>query len=104
MKSEEKITESEKDKYVEKRKAEIDKWNDELSDLDAKIEAAGADAKAKLEHKEHVAVLRQKRDEARAKLKEIEVAGDDRWEGLREGLENTWTNIKYGFEKVKAKF
>lgn len=104
MKSEEKMTESEKDKYVEKRKAEINKWNDELSDLDARIEAAGADAKAKLEHKEHVAVLRQKRDEARAKLKEIEVAGDDRWEGLREGLENTWTNIKYGFEKVKAKF
>jgi uncharacterized protein YhaN len=94
----------EKQKYVEKRKAQIDKWNDEIEDLNAKIAMADADAEAKLEHKAHVATLRQKRDEARAKLTEIEEADNDRWEDLKDGMENIWTNIKDGFEKVKAKF
>ena len=93
-----------KDKYVEKREAEIEKWNADLEDLEAKIAAAGADAKAKLEHKEHINALRQKRDEAKAKLAEINAAGNDRWEDLKEGLESVWGNIKDGFEKVKAKF
>jgi predicted nucleic acid-binding Zn-ribbon protein len=102
-KAENKIN-SAKDKYVEKQKAEIDKWNDDIEDLNAKITVADADNEAKLEHKANIAALRQKRDEARAKLTEIEEADDDGWEGLKDGLENIWTNIKYGFEKVKAKF
>ena len=95
---------SEKDKYIEKQEAEIDKWNDEIEDLNARITAADADNEAKLEHKANIDALRQKRDEARSKLTEIEDADDDRWEGLKDGLENIWTNIKYGFERVKAKF
>ncbi len=96
--------ESEKEKYVEKRKAQIDKWNVELKELDAKIAAADAVNKAKLEHKEQIAVLRGKRDEAREKLAEIQSVGDDRWESLRDGMENMWTDIKDGFSNVKAKF
>ncbi len=96
--------ESEKEKYVEKRKAQIDKWNVELDELDAKIAAADADNKAKLEHKEKIAALRGKRDEARERLAEIQSAGDDRWESLRDGMENIWTGIKNGFSDVKAKF
>jgi predicted nucleic acid-binding Zn-ribbon protein len=95
---------NEKHKYVEKRKAQIDKWNDEIEDLNARITVADADAEAKIEHKAHVAALRQQRDDARAKLTEIEEADDDRWKDLQGGLENIWTNVKYGFEKLKAKF
>ena len=102
-KAENKIN-SAKGKYVEKQKAEIDKWNDDIEDLNARITSAGADNEAKLKHKANITALRQKRDEARAKLTEIEEADDDRWEGLKDGLENIWTNIKYGFERVKAKF
>ena len=71
---------STKDQYVEKHQAEIDKWNAEIENLEAKITAAGADAEAKLEHEEHMNALRQKRDEAKAKLVEIQAAGDDRGE------------------------
>jgi len=95
---------STKDQYVEKRQAEIDKWNTEIENLEAKITEFGADAKAKLEHEEHMVALRQKRDEAKAKLAEIQAAGDDTWEGLKDGLEHTWTSIKNGFEKVTSKF
>ena len=92
---------STKDQYVEKGQAEIDKWNAEIENLETKITA---DAKTKLEHEEHMNALRQKRDEAKAKLAEIQAAGDDTWEDLKDGLESIWTSIKDGFEKVKAKF
>jgi len=93
-----------KDQYVERHQAEIESLNAELKDLEAKITEAGADAKAKLEHEEHMGVLRQKRDEAKAKLAEIQAAGEDRWEDLKDGLEHTWTAIKDGFEKVTSRF
>jgi predicted nucleic acid-binding Zn-ribbon protein len=95
---------STKDQFVEKYQAEIEKLNAEIDDLQATIMEADADAKAKLEHEEHMAALRQKRDEAKAKLAEIQAAGDDTWEGLKDGLEHTWTSIKDGFEKVASKF
>lgn len=95
---------STKDQYVEKHQVEIEKLNAELDDLQAKITEAGADANTKLEHEEHMAALREKRDEAKAKLAEIQAAGDDTWESLKDGLEHTWTSIKGGFEKVAAKF
>ena len=95
---------STKDQYIEKHQAEIDKWNTEIENLEAKITAAGADAKTKLEHEEQMEALRQHRDEARAKLAEIQAAGDDTWEDLKDGLEHTWTSIKDGFEKVTSRF
>jgi predicted nucleic acid-binding Zn-ribbon protein len=95
---------STKDQYVEQRQAEMDKWNAEIEALEAKIKTAAGDAKAKLAHEEQINALRQKRDEAKAKLSEIRTAGDDRWEDLKDGLEHTWTSIKDGFEKVAAKF
>jgi len=57
---------SAKDEYVEERKAEIDKLNAEIT--------------------------------------EIEAAADDRWEDLKDGVENVWMSLKQGFEKVKARF
>jgi chromosome segregation ATPase len=95
---------STKDQYVEKHQAEIDKWNAEIENLEAKIKEVSADAKAKLEHEEHMNALRQKRDEAKARLTEIQAAHEDRWEDLKDGLEHTWTSIKDGFEKVTSRF
>ncbi len=95
---------SEKDRYVAKFQAEIDALNVEIGNLDSKITAVGIDANAKLAHEEQMNALRQKRDDARARLAEIQAAGDDTWEHLKDGLESMWTSMKGGFEKVKAKF
>ena len=92
-KSENKLN-SAKDKYVEKQKAEIDKWNDEIEDLNARITAVDANNEATPELKANITALRQKLDEARAKLMEIEEVDGDRWGDLKDGLENIWTNIK----------
>lgn len=104
MKNTEDNMASEKDQYVEKRKAQLDEWNAEIEELGVKIASADADAKAKIKHEEHIADLRRKRDDAKVKLAEIKAAGDDQWENLKDGLENVWTSMKDGFEKIKAKF
>lgn len=103
----EKVTsdiESSREKYIEKRETEIDKWNVELEKLEAKIMAAGIDAKAKLEHKDHVQFIRHKCDDAKKKLSEIQSADNETWEDLKGGLESIWTNVTDGFDKVRAKF
>jgi hypothetical protein len=76
----------------------------ELEELDAKIAAADAVNKAKLEHKEQIAALRGKRDEAREKLAEIQSVGNDGWEGFKNGMESLMAIIDDGFSNVKAKF
>jgi hypothetical protein len=95
---------STKEQYVEKHQAEIDKWNAEIEKLEAQITEISAEADAKSSHAEQMTVLRQHRDEAKAKLAEIQAARDDRWEDLKEGMEHTWTAIKDSFGKVTAKF
>ncbi|GAK53044.1 hypothetical protein U14_04303 [Candidatus Moduliflexus flocculans] len=91
---------STKAEYIEKYQTEIEKWNTEIDVLEAKI----IEADAKSAHEEQINALRQHRDEAKAKLAEIQAAHEDKWEELKDGLEHTWTTIKDGFEKFAAKF
>jgi DNA repair exonuclease SbcCD ATPase subunit len=95
---------STKEQYVKKRQAEVDQWNAEIEGLEAKIKEATDDAEAKSIHEEQMKALHQHRDEARAKLAEIQAAHEDRWEELKDGLEHTWASMKDGFEKITAKF
>ncbi len=104
MKKDTKDIESSKGKYIEHRTAEIFKWNAELKDLEAQIKAAKIDATAKLEHDHHVLDLRQKCDDAKKKLSEIQSSNNETWEDLKDGLESIWTNVNDGFQKAKAKF
>jgi hypothetical protein len=48
---------SERDKYTEKLKPLLDKWNAEFDELEAKIREAGADPKA--DYDEVITALRQ---------------------------------------------
>ena len=91
---------STKTEYIEKYQAEIERWNTEIDALEAKI----IEADAKSAHEEQINALRQHRDEAKAKLAEIQAAHEDKWEELKDGLEHTWVAIKDGFEKFAAKF
>lgn len=95
---------SEKDKYVEKRTKQIDKLNAELVELEIDISMADLESKVKREHEETIADLRKQRDEAKVKLAEIQAAGEAKWEKGRDGLEDVWTSIQHGVEKIKAKF
>jgi predicted nucleic acid-binding Zn-ribbon protein len=104
MKKATKNNESPKGKYIEKQEAEINKWKDTLKDLEDKITLAEIDAKAKLEHSDHLQDLRQKCEDAKTKLSEIKSTNNETWEDLKGGLESIWTNVSDGFQKVRGKF
>jgi predicted nucleic acid-binding Zn-ribbon protein len=104
MKTTEKDRESPKGKYIEKQEAEIKKWKDNLKELQDKITLATVDAKAKVEHSDHLQDLRKKCDDAKKKLSEIKSSENEAWEDLKGGLESIWANVSDGFQKVKAKF
>jgi uncharacterized coiled-coil DUF342 family protein len=74
----------EREQYFEKAKAQLDKWNARIDELQAK--ADGAEADARIEYEKQINELRGKRDEAVVKeLREPRCLGryEDRF---RKGL------------------
>lgn len=93
---------SDKDKYVEKAKAKMAQWNAEIEKLQAKADEAGADAK--IEYKRQIEELREQRDEAQAKLREIAGASDDAWTDMKSGLDKAWDSMSDAFDRAMARF
>ncbi len=91
-----------KNAYAEKLQAKMDQWSAELDLLEAKARGAKADTKLTLQ--EHINVLRLKRDEAKAKLKEIRDASDEAWEDLKVGLEDAFDSLKEALGRAKSHF
>jgi hypothetical protein len=74
-----------------------------LDDLDAKykvLEMRAAEAKgdAKKDLDEKVKVAKAKRDAAGKKLEEVKNASHDRWEKVKDGVENAYDDLKKIFE------
>jgi chromosome segregation ATPase len=91
-----------KEAYVAKLKTQLDEWNAELDQLEARVRGAAADVRLKYE--EQLRSLRQQRDEARRKLEQIQSAAADAWEQLTQGVEDAWNALKEAVTKAKAQF
>ena len=64
-----------KEAYLKKAHAKLDEWNADLDKMKAKLSAADADAKVKLN--DTVKKLETQRDEMKQKLVELERADDE---------------------------
>lgn len=93
---------SNRDAYVEKMKAKIDEWNADIEKMEAK--ARGAEADAKIKYSEQLTAMRQHRDEARARMRELQVASEDAWERIRDGMESAWASMSKGFRDAADRF
>jgi hypothetical protein len=88
---------SKRDEFIAKLKTKLDEWNTDLDDLEKKAQNAGAEFKHKYE--KQIVELRAKRDEATSKLQQVQNAGGEAWESIKDGMENAWTSLKKAFEK-----
>ena len=93
---------STRDAYVQKIKTQIDDWNEDISELEAKAGQASADVKMKYE--QSLDSLRGERDSARQKVDQIREASDDAWKGLQAGAEDLWDRTNAAFAAAKAEF
>src|SRR6056297_2046857 len=92
----------EKDAYRQKLEARLDQWRAEIDKLQAKAAEAGADAR--VEYEKQVDELREKQDEAREKLKELDNASDDAWQDIKEGVEKAWESLGDAVKSARERF
>lgn len=89
-----------RDAYVEKMKASIDDWNDQIAKVQERAEKVQAEARS--QYKKQLQDLRARRDEAQARLKEAQAASDKAWEDLHSGYEAAWDNK--AFQDAMSRF
>jgi len=88
--------------YVEKLKVKLDKWDNDIDELEASAKKASSDIK--LEIGDQMTSLRIKRDIAKLKLSEIMDASEEAWEDVKEGAEGAWSDLKDAIEKARSHF
>jgi uncharacterized coiled-coil DUF342 family protein len=91
-----------RDAYVQKLKAQLDEWNADINKLEAKSDQA--EAGAKIEYHKQIADLRARLKEVGNKIGELQQTGEEPWEDLKQGLENSWEILKESFTKAKSEF
>ncbi len=91
----------EKEQYLEKLKIQLDNWQSEVDQLQAKAEDASADLKVELE--EQIANLKVKFSEGEGKFNELTDATEEAWEELKDDAEYPKTNIKVRTAASKPK-
>jgi len=93
---------TEREQYIEKAKAKLDQWNADIYKFKAKV--AESDADAKIEFKKQLDEMRNQRDKADAKLKELHDASDEAWEDMKSGFDTAWNSISGSYESAMSKF
>ena len=88
--------------YEEKLDAQLKEWNAQIALLQARADKAKAEAK--IEYNKTIEALRQRQEEARARLHELKTAGDEAWEDLKTGAEKAWDEVRSAFHGAVSKF
>jgi uncharacterized coiled-coil DUF342 family protein len=91
-----------KNEIVTQLKADLDRWNTELDELEETVRQMKA--KVDQEYAEKVATLKQKRDEAEHKLHEFEVVADDTGKNLQSETKEMWGEIKHTLQESRDAF
>jgi hypothetical protein len=84
---------------IGKLETQLEQWGTKLDELVVRAEAAGAEAKD--DSLKRLAELKTKHQAAQARLDEFKVAGAEKWETFKGGIENAWHEIETAFKKLK---
>lgn len=82
--------------YKQKYEAQMHEWNAKLDLMKAQTEKLTV--QAKLDVMPHVDAVHAKLDAAKAKLNEIAVATDDKWDDVVRGIDHAWSDLKAAAE------
>lgn len=91
-----------RDEYVRKMHAKLDEMNAEIDRLIARsgeVEEAG-----RQEFGRRMEDLRQRRDEARARLESLGQSGESAWEDIKAGTELAWQAIAEAIDSARQRF
>jgi hypothetical protein len=78
------------------------RWSIERNKLEAKAQIHGAEARKQYEETREE--FRKFRSEMREKIIDLEVAGENAWDDVKDGVENAWKALSDSFEKATSHF
>lgn len=94
------------DDYLTQMKKQYDdlnyKWSIERDKFEANLQHASVDARKEYEAKRED--FRKYRAELKTKINDLEASGDNAWDDLKEGAENSWKSMSDAFGKAIAQF
>ncbi|MEP7121128.1 MAG: coiled coil domain-containing protein [Byssovorax sp.] len=82
--------------YKQKYEAQIHEWSAKLEGLIAHTDKLTA--QAKLDAKPRLDAIHEKMDAAKARLHDIALATDDKWDDVKAGAEHAWHEVKGAVE------
>lgn len=88
--------------YVEQLKTNLDKWNADLAKWEEK--ARGAKTDLRIDYEMKLEDLRKRREDATARLKELQASSEEAWKELKAGADSAWAAMREALDKATAHF
>lgn len=100
------FTQQKKDAYLQKFESKINEWDQEITDLEAKLESKTTELtqEGKTELNERLETLRNKKEMAAQKLNELKTAISPAWEELKEGMDAALEDLNEAFKAARKEF
>jgi multidrug resistance efflux pump len=91
-----------RNKYIAKMSARLKILNADIKKLEAKADLVKIDAKAN--YRKQVKDIKNKRDEAQKKIKQIQKSSEEAWVELKTGFEKSWNTLSDSVKNTLAQF
>lgn len=91
-----------RNEYVEQLKKNLDEWNSNIARWEEKAKLARTDLR--IDYEMQLEALRKHREEATAKLKELQATGEEAWKDLSVGADAAWAAMREAFDKATSHF
>lgn len=91
-----------RDAFVQKMKASMDHWNNDIDKLQASAVRAGSSVRVEME--KHIEDLKTKRKDFQDKLGRLHRATEEAWGTLQTGVESAWKTLDDSIQVAKTKY
>ena len=88
--------------YAEKLKRNVDKWNVEINDFEARVDQAKTEVQ--VEYRKHVQELKAQHRDLEAKMVDLQKTGKEAWADMKTGVDLARRALGESIEKAKARF
>ena len=91
-----------KEAYREKLEAQMREWSAKIDLLKARADKA--EAEGKIEYKDRIEDIRQRKAAVQAKLQELQNASDAAWKDIKAGTEKAAADLRDALQSAFSKF
>jgi len=91
-----------RDRYIERLKADLDRWNAQVDAWEARLREA--QGRLHWEYEAQLNAWRSQRDVAAQKLRGIQATTSAAWEEMARGADQAWGDLAAAFEHARSRF